>query len=86
MIISQSVVRRIRQDCNICRRAMECGLRPYNYLCSQGGHFLKDPKSHRKYSGHTKKESSKFGFPKLPESQPSCRRNCLIQDEVQSDF
>lgn len=69
--ISQSVVGRIRQDCNICRRAVECGQRPYNHIYSQRGRFLKDPKSRRKYNGHPEKERSKFGFPRPQSPSPA---------------
>ena len=43
-----------------------------------------EAKSYRKCREHPQKRN-KFGFPRHPESQPSCWKHCLIEGKVPSD-
>ena len=69
---------------------MQFGKRSSNYFSSKYVqvkvliHFPKDPKSYRKCREHPQKRN-KFGFPRHPESQPSCWKHCLIEGKVPSD-
>lgn len=69
MAISQSVVGRIRTTTSV--EGLWSVGKDHTTTFIQRGHFLKDPKSRRKYNGHPEKERSKFGFPRPQSPSPA---------------